>query len=106
LRRVCERALDTLEDAADKAMMTTAVAALNRCVAGAHTNAARTCVSLLSLGSLPGIVYSVCMQTALSGLVYGTAMSQLRGIKELGDWETVIDVSAPAVLPSMQLATV
>jgi hypothetical protein len=101
LRPVCERALDTLEEAADKGMVTTAVITFNRCVDCAQIDPLRTCVSLLPLGSLTSIVHSLCTQTALSGLIHLKAMSQLEGVIELGDWEALITVSALALLLSV-----
>jgi hypothetical protein len=94
---VYERALDTLEAAADRSTLATGVAVLNNCFVLAQTTPLRTCNSLLSLGSMPFIVRTMCIQNALCSLMHNLAMLQLEGKRELGDWEVVISVSAPAL---------
>jgi hypothetical protein len=96
LRGVYNRALDSLEGAADRSVVATGVTTLNDCLAFAQFNPIRTCVSLLTLGTMPYILYVMCIQTAVSSAMYGVAMDQLEGRGELGDWELAIVVSAPA----------
>jgi hypothetical protein len=93
---IYESALGTLEDAADRSIMSKGLATLNDCYAFPHVNPLGTCVSLLSLGCMPYAVFVMCAKTAVSSLMQHVAMQQLEGELELGDWETVIDVSASA----------
>jgi hypothetical protein len=98
LAAVYDRALDTLMDAADRSIMTTGLATLNDCFAFAHINPLATCASLLSLGTMSHILCVMCAQTAVCSMIHNTAMRQLEGELELGDWEAAIIVSVSALV--------
>ncbi|KAF6262063.1 hypothetical protein COO60DRAFT_1677904 [Scenedesmus sp. NREL 46B-D3] len=92
---VLDRALDTLDDATDRAAILEATFELNSWGSLVQFNPFRTSVSLLPLGSIPFLLFTFCAQTALSSMMYNTAVDQLSGSRQLGDWEAVINRQQP-----------
>jgi hypothetical protein len=103
---VVDAALLTLEDDRDVAAIAELFINLRSMWPAVHSHYLKTTAQQLSPGGLP--VWLICCSAyqAVGSVMHDTAMEQLAGTRQLGDWEPVLEVStASAATAPWQLCS-